>query len=106
MRIRVWEGVKRGDEFENVELKEFDGEEVGSVKEATDTLVKKTDVYRSFDGRYVIHEVRRKGEEARACVYFFSTLDEARWRFGWVLEQIGLHPSRRANLRTFEGWDL
>jgi len=106
MTIRVWKGFRCGQE-EAVERFEFDGEELGSVREGTETRVKQTVVYRANDGRYVIHEVRRSllhdEETARVCI--FASLDEARMSFGWVLETIGLHPSRRAMLKTFEGYD-
>jgi len=104
--IRVWKGFRYGRE-EAVERFEFDGEELGEVRERTEKSEKRTIVYRSSDGKYVIHEVRRSllqdEETARVCI--FASLDEARMSFGWILETIGLHPSRRAMLKTFEGYD-
>jgi hypothetical protein len=97
----LWQGSRHSNE-----TVEFDGENLGEVREETKTHVTQTTIYRATDGRIVIHVVRSSNEGETARVWVFPSIDKARERFGWALEAAGIHPSRRANLRTFEGWDL
>jgi len=106
MRIRVWHGVRRANDETAIEFVEFDGEEAGEIREETEKRRKQTTVYRASDGRIVIREIWTypNGEE-KARVWFFPSIDRARERFGWELETVGLHPSRRAIMEEFEEWD-
>jgi len=100
----IWRGTKRGDEYETVEFVEFDGEEFGRIREATDVVEKTTVVYRADDGRIAIHEIRTRDNKTHARVYFFTSVAAAWPNFGWELEMVGLRP-RRAILHMPEEYD-
>ena len=102
--INNWKGTKRvvrGNTYKTVAYVEFDGECLGVCWEEYDSRGVETTFFRSSDGRIIVHQERWsrwEGEETRADVFVFPSIEDAADIFSWELENAGIIPPRTVEL--------
>jgi len=107
--INIWKGTKRvvrGNTYKTVAYVTFDGECLGVCWEEYDSRGVETTVFRSSDGRIIVHQERWsrwEGEETRADVFVFPSIEDAADAFRWELEQAGIIPRPTLTLDEVDG---
>ena len=107
--INIWKGTKRvvrGNTYKTVAYVTFDGECLGVCWEEYDSRGVETTVFRSSDGRIIVHQERWsrwEGEETRADVVVFPSIEDATDAFRWELEQAGIIPRPTLTLDEVDG---
>jgi hypothetical protein len=88
--IRIWNGTRSFTGDNNYEIVTFQGSEIGSVRFNINGDDIQYRVFRDEDDNIIIFFVERRGYECTAEIYEYSSIDEAKEHYAFILRKAGV----------------
>jgi len=89
--INLWRGIKSFDgKYNDYEEVALVSEEIGKVRFTVDGDDVQYRIFRTEDDKIVVYFMERKGYDVYAEIYKYSSLDEAKEHYAFILRKAGV----------------